>query len=127
MKYKLAITSGVILWIVITGISIMLYTYIVKNDISYITLLLPISIIILTSIFTIIYIRNFNSNELLEGIKLGIVFIIINFIGDYILLFLLIRFMKIPLFPTYPLEMVFFILLATTFIGYLAQMPVELR
>ena len=127
MKLKLAILFGILIWI---------FTYILTELISPIFLyrlpdvniVVPIIIIIVTGFFGILYIRNINENEVVEGLAAGVIFIIIDIILDYIFLLklnpvnLMFTSYKLHLFST-----IIFTLLITTFLGYLAQMNIDLK
>lgn len=129
MKYKLAITYGVIIWVLIYLITLLLTKYAPNNmDLPYLNIIMPACIIIITTFFSILYIRNFNSNEVVEGLKLGIMFVIIDIIGDYI--FFILQNNYNPIIGEYTIHIlstVILIIMVTTFIGYLAQMTIELR
>jgi hypothetical protein len=81
-----------------------------------------------TGFFGILYIRNINENEVIEGLAAGVIFIIIDIILDYIFLLklnpvnLMFTSYKLHLFST-----IIFTLLITTFLGYLAQMNIDLK
>lgn len=127
MNCKLATTYGVLSWALVYVIASLLNPFIV-DDIPYIDITIPIAIIIVTSTFGILYIRNFDSNEILEGFKLGLVFFITDLICDFF--FLKMTNIENPLIENYPvhiLSMLIMFPLITTFIGYLAQMEIELR
>lgn len=127
MKLKLAITYGILEWGLIYIITLVLNCFITDN-LPYIDITIPLSIIIVTTIIAIVYIRNFNSNEVIEGLKLGIVLFIIDLICDALFLNLISN--PNPIIENYPvhaLSMLIMIPLITTFIGYLAQMEIELR
>lgn len=127
MKYKLGIVYGIISWFLIYIIANILNLFI-NDNIPYVNMAIPISIIITTTFFEILYIRNFNENEVLESFKLGILFFIIDLIFD--LIFFIIPNNKNIIVENYSihlLSMLIIIPLITTFIGYLAQMTIELR
>ena len=126
MKLKLAIIFGILIWFLIHFIT-SLFNPIFNNNLPYVNILLPIILIIITAFFGILYIRNIYENEVIEGIIAGIVFIIIYAILDSIFFF-------IPnarlIFPYYHLNitsMAIITLLVTTFLGYLAQMKIDLK
>ncbi len=90
--------------------------------------MVPILIIIITGFFGILYIRNINENEVVEGLLAGIAFIIVNMILDYI--FFIIPNVNNPIIGDYPFHitsMIIITLLITTFLGYLAQMRIDLK
>lgn len=127
MKLKLAIVYGILSWFLIYVISTILNPLMVDN-IPYVNMVIPISIIIVTGFFSILYIRNFNTNEVFEGFIVGILFFIIDFICDLVF-FILPNNQNIIVdsYPIHLLSMIVIIPLITTFIGYLAQMTIELR
>ena len=128
MKLKLGIIYGVLIWVV---------THIIFNIthpivISYIhhntNILLAISIIIVSGFFSILYIREITENEVLEGILVGILFVLIDVILDFA--FIIIPNNKIILFSNYTnhiMLMSIILILLPTFLGYLAQMNIELK
>jgi len=127
MKLKLGIFYGFLIWLLTFIISNIIQPVIIEN-IEYVNILVPLSIIIVTGFFGILYIRNINENEVIEGIKVGILFIIIDIICDMI-------FFVIPHnnnilimnYPTHVVYMAIIILTITTLLGYLAQMKIELK
>nr|MCR5027113.1 hypothetical protein [Methanobrevibacter sp.] len=101
--------------------------YIIDN-ITYFNLIFPLSIIIIAGFFGILYIREINENEILEGIKVGFLFIIIDIILDLVF-FIIPKNTNILLsnYPAHVALMIIIMLLTTTFLGYLAQMNIELK
>ena len=79
MELKLGIIYGVLIWILTYIISSIFQPVMIEN-IVYINIIVPISIIIVAGFFGILYIRNINKNEVIEGIKVGILFIIVDII-----------------------------------------------
>lgn len=127
MKLKLALTYGILEWGLIYLITVIL-NHFITDDLPYIDITIPLSIIIVTTILTVLYIRNFDSNEVIEGLKLGIILFIIDLICDALFLELINN--HNPIIENYPIHiisMLIMIPLITTFIGYLAQMEIELR
>ncbi|MBR0271259.1 MAG: hypothetical protein IJQ68_04610 [Methanobrevibacter sp.] len=127
MKLKLGIIYGILIWLLTYIISNIFQPVMIENII-YMNIIVPISIIIVAGFFGILYIRNFNENEVIEGIKVGILFIIIDIICD--MLFFIIPNNQNALVLNYPLHiayMVIIILIITTLLGYLAQMNIELK
>lgn len=127
MKLKLAIIYGIIVWVLIFIIS-SIFNPIFTDNLPHINIVVPLSIIIVTGFFGILYIRDIVSNEVIEGIMLGIVFIIVDIILD--MLFFILPNNKIPLVEDYPLHiisMIIITILITTFLGYLAQMKIDLK
>ena len=127
MKIKLGIICGILIWF-LTFIIGSLIQPIVTDNSTYFNLIVPFSIIIVTGLFGIIYIREINENEVIEGINVGILFIIIDIICD--LIFFIIpqnENIIVPDYPTHILSMSILMLIITTFLGYLAQMKIELK
>ena len=89
---------------------------------------MPITIIVVTGFFGILYIREIDSNEVMEGILAGIIFLIVDAILDYIFFIMPNhRALIIDNFPLHVVSMIVIILSITTFLGYLAQMNVDLK
>ena len=121
MKLKLAIIYGILIWFLTYVISTMLNPIFIDN-IPYITIIVPVVIVIVTSFFGILYIRNIEENETYEGILVGIIFIIVDTICD--LLFFILPKNTTLIVEDYPLHiisMVILTLLITSFLGYLAE------
>ena len=101
---------------------------VIIENIGYVNIIVPISIIILTGFFGILYIRNIDENEVIEGILVGILFIIIDVICDMI--FFIIPQKENVLLFNYPMHIIYMIIIMmsiTTLLGYLAQMKIELK
>lgn len=127
MKLKLAIIFGALIWF-LTYFLTNIFNPIFNNNLPYVNIMVPILIIIITGFFGILYIRNINENEVVEGLLAGIVFIIVNMILDYI--FFIIPTVNNPIIGDYPFHitsMIIITLLITTFLGYLAQMRIDLK
>jgi hypothetical protein len=127
MKIKLAILYGILIWLVTYVISIIFQPIIVDNT-KYVNFIVPLSIIIVTGFFGILYIRNMNENEVFEGILVGIIFIIIDILLDAI--FFIIPNNSNALISNYSNHvpvMAIIMLSITTLLGYLAQMKIELK
>ena len=127
MKIKLAIIFGILIWILTYFLSEILNPILIKY-IPYNQIAIPLVIIIVTGFFGILYIRNIDENEVVEGVLMGMIFIIIDIILDYIF-FINIGLSSI-IFENYPyhfVSMIALILLITTFLGYLAQMKIDLK
>ena len=127
MKLKLAIIFGALIWF-LTYLLTNIFNPIFNNNLPYVNIMVPILIIIITGFFGILYIRNINENEVVEGLLAGIVFIIVNMILDYI--FFIIPNVNNPIIGDYPFHitsMIIITLLITTFLGYLAQMRIDLK
>ena len=127
MKIKLAIIYGIIIWFLTYVLSSILNP-IFTDNLPNINIVVPIIIIIVTGFFGILYIRNIDENEVIEGFLAGIIFIIIDIICDYV--FLIIPHngnIFIQDYPLHILSMIIITLLITTFLGYLAQMNIDLK
>ena len=106
----------------------MLVQVFTSDNMIYNNLILPLIIIIVTGFFGIIYIRNVNEDELVEGILVGILFIAIDIILDTV--FFVILHNKNILFSNFLdhiILMSIIMLIITSFLGYLAQMNIELK
>ena len=127
MKIKLAIICGIMIWI-LTYIITESIQPIFTDSLPYVNIIVPLVMIIVTGFFGILYIRNIESNEVLEGIFAGIIFIIIDIILDA--LFILIPHRSSMIIQNYDfhlISMTILTLLITTFLGYLAQMSIDLK
>lgn len=128
MKLKLAIIYGVLIWIItyfLTGITSPIFTY---TKLSSMNISVPIIIIIVTGFFGILYIRNIDTNEVIEGLTAGVVFIAVDFICD--LIFFIYPSNPNLVFTDYTFHITSTIVLTlfiTTFLGYLAQMSIDLK
>lgn len=127
MKIKLAIFYGVLIWIVTYLISLIINPVIIDNT-SYINLITPIIIIIVTGFFGILYIREIKRNEVIKGFIAGIIFVAVDTVLD-ILTFIvpLNQNILLPNHTTHIILMSIIMISITTFIGYLAQMKIELK
>lgn len=126
MKLKLAIVYGILSWICIYILSLILKPYYIEG-IPYMNSLVPVSIIIVTTFFGILYIREFNKHEVKEGFLLGITFFFIDLIFDKIYSIFFGPSITITDNPLHVLSMLILLPLITTFLGYLAQMNIELN
>ena len=127
MKIKLAIIYGIIIWFLTFVLSSILNP-IFTDNLPNINIVVPIIIIIVTGFFGILYIRNIEENEVIEGFLVGIIFIIIDIICDYVfLIFPQNANIFIQDYPLHILSMIIITLLITTFLGYLAQMNIDLK
>jgi len=126
MKLKLAIIYGVLIWVV-THVLQGIFNPIFHDNLPYFNIVFTIISIIVTGFFGILYIRNIDENEVDEGILAGVVFGVVYLILEFIFF---IMFPKRLLIPNYSLNiasMVVITLLITTFLGYLAQMEINLK
>ena len=127
MKVKLGIICGIIIWFLTNVLTTLIQPSFIDNT-TYFNLIFPAIIIIITGFFGIIYIREINENEIIEGIKVGFLFVIIDIVLDLIF-FVIPKNANILLsnYPTHIALMLILMLLTTTFLGYLAQMKIELK
>ena len=125
MKLKLGIIYGVLIWLLTHIVLTMFHRFI--GDTTYTNFIIALCIIIISGFFSILYIREINKNEVLEGLIAGILFVAIDIILDVI-------------FSTIPNNTILLItnntsheivlltmIIISTFIGYLAQMNIELK
>lgn len=127
MKIKLAIVLGILMWL-LTYILTSIFTPIFTDYIPHINLLDPIIIILITTIVGIIYIRNIETNEVIEGILVGIIFILIDIICDMIFFIIPNNINMLVIdYPLHITSMIIITLLITTFLGYLSQMTIDLK
>lgn len=127
MKLKLAIVLGFISWLLIILISVLINPLII-DSVTYIPIIIPISIIIVTGILGTVYIREINKNETIEGFKLGIIFLIIDIICDLLIKYLTNN--HIFLLNDYKVHIIYTIILTpiiTTILGYLAETEIKLE
>ncbi len=127
MKLKLAIFYGVLIWIFTTLLS-NIFNPIFTSNLPGVNIIVPIISIVVTTFFGILYIRSIEENEVIEGVVGGMMFIIVSIILDYIV-FILPDAHNIIIgnYPLHLLSIIIITLLITTFLGYLAQMPIDLK
>lgn len=127
MKIKLAVIYGILIWIVTYVISLIVKPIITINT-PYNNLIIPLCIIIVTGFFGILYIREINKDEVIEGIIAGIIFIAIDIICD-VIVFIIPKHKSILIstVPTHIFLMSIITLSIMTLLGYLAQMKIELK
>ena len=126
MKLKLAIIYGALIWVlnhVLQGIFKPIFNY----NLPYFNMLFTIISIVVTGFFGILYIRNIDKNEVDEGILAGIVFGVVYLILDFVCLIIFPERFLIPNYPLNVASMIVINLLLTTFLGYLAQMDINLK
>ena len=127
MKIKLAVIFGILIWIIST-VLIEIFNPIFNSNLPHVNIISPIISIIVIGFFGILYIRNIESNEVAEGILVGIIFIIIDVILDYIFFILPnVRTLIMGNYLLHIISMIVITLLITTFLGYLAQMNIDLK
>ena len=127
MNMKMAIIFGVLNWVLtyfLLGVSYPIFMNFIPNF----NIASPLITIIVTGFFGILYIRNIEENEVVEGILVGMVFVIIDIMLDYI--FFIMPQNNSVIFEyyfTHIISIVIVTLLITTFLGYLAQMNIDLK
>lgn len=127
MKLKNAIIYGVLIWIITTGLS-EIFNPIFTTHLPRVNIIEQIISIIVIGFFGILYIRSIESNEVVEGVIGGMMFVIIDIILDYI--FFILPNQNFIISTNYPLHVIsntIITLFITTFLGYLAQMTIDLK
>jgi len=127
MKIKLAVIYGILIW-VISYILTEIFSPLFYYGLPDINFIVPAISIVVTGFFGILYIRNINENEVIEGFAVGVIFIVIGMILDYIF-FLNLKIDNL-MFTDYNFHLfsnIILTLLITTFLGYLAQMKIDLK
>ena len=127
MKLKLGIICGILIWI-ITSFFTGILNPIFNSSLPRVNIIVPIITIIVTGFFGILYIRNIESNEVIEGFLVGVLFSVIDIILDAIF-FVLPKAGKLTIgkYSTHILSIALITILITTFLGYLAQMTIDLK
>lgn len=127
MKLKLAIFYGILIWI-FTSVLSNIFNPIFTSNLPGVNIIVPIITIVVTTFFGILYIRDIEENEVIEGIVGGMMFVIIDIILDYVV-FVLPDAHNIIIgnYPFHLISITIITLLITTFLGYLAQMPIDLK
>ena len=127
MKLKNAIIYGVLIWI-FTSVLTNIFNPIFTSDFPSVNIIVPIITIIVTGFFGILYIRSIETNEVIEGVIAGMMFIIVDIILDYIVFILpQVNNVLIGDYPIHLISITIITLFITTFLGYLAQMPIDLK
>ena len=127
MKLKIAIILSIVIWI-LTYVLTSIFNPIFTDNIPHINIVIPIITIIVTGFFGIIYIRFIETNEVVEGILFGIIIVIVDILLD--LIFFIIPNNPTPLFDNFNAHIIsitIITLMITTFLGYLAQMTIDLK
>ena len=127
MKVKLAIIFGVLIWIISSVLSDIFNPFFTTN-VRNLNIVVPIITILVTVFFGILYIRTIDENETIEGFLVGIIFVIIDFICDYV--FFIIPQQNTFIIGNQTLHIISITvstILITTFLGYLAQMTIDLK
>lgn len=128
MKLKLAVIFGILIWFITHLVTAYLNPIFIDN-VPYVNILVPVTSIVITGFFGILYIRTIETNEVVEGFLGGVVFAIMNIICDFILS-ILPNTRPIILDNNFLMNfipMIITTLLITTFLGYLAQMNIDLK
>lgn len=128
MKLKLAVIFGILIWFITHLVTTYLNPIFIDN-VPYVNILVPVTSIVITGFFGILYIRTIETNEVVEGFLGGVVFAIMNIICDFILS-ILPNTRPIILDNNFLMNfipMIITTLLITTFLGYLAQMNIDLK
>ena len=83
MKLKLGIIYGILIWFFVYLITV-IFSPLITDNIPYINIVAPIAIITVSGFFGILYIRDINENEVIEGFKIGTIFILMDVICDFV-------------------------------------------
>ena len=119
MKLKLGIIYGILIWFFVYLITV-IFSPLITDNIPYINIVAPIAIITVTGFFGILYIRDINENEVIEGFKIGTIFILMVVIRKKTNIL-------IDDYPIHVISMIILTLITTTLLGYLAQMEIDLK
>ncbi|WP_407377732.1 hypothetical protein [Methanobrevibacter sp.] len=126
MKLTLSVIYGILIWsIIYIGTSIL--TPLFSSSFPGVNILVPLIQIISIGFFGILYIRDIDSNEVIEGFLAGVVFAIVNIIMDNIFLVNNAHNLIFSNYSLHAISTVILTLLITTFLGYLAQMTIDLK
>lgn len=126
MKLKLAIIYGMLIWLLTHAFHGILDP-IFNDNLPYFDMVFTIIFIIGTGFFAILYIRNINKNELDEGFLVGVIFCVVYLIMDFVYLTLFSKIFFIPDYLSNTVSIIVMTLIITTFLGYLAQMEINLK
>ena len=127
MKLNLAIIYGVLIWI-FTSVLTNIFNPIFTSNLPSVNIIVPVITIIVTTFFGILYIRNIETNEVVEGVVGGMMFVIIDIILDYI--FFIIPHRNNVIIGNYPRHLISITIITlsiTTLLGYMAQMTIDLK
>ena len=127
MKLKLAIICGILIWIISTFLT-EVFNPIFNANLPHVNIIVPIITIIVTGFFGIIYIRNILTNEVIEGFIVGVIFVLIDILLDS-LVFVIPQSQNLIVgdSPLHVASTAIITILITTFLGYLAQMNIDLK
>jgi len=84
MKWKIGILYGFLLWLIPFIVSFIVYPFKLANSPVFETIM-AITLVLVGSIFFILYVKKSDNFNLTEGLKLGILFLIISIIIDLFL------------------------------------------
>jgi len=84
MKWKIGILYGFFVWLIPFLVSIMIYSFKLSNYPVFETIM-TITLVLIGSIFLILYTKKSNDIDAIEGLKIGILFFIISIIIDLFL------------------------------------------
>lgn len=127
MKLKLAIIYGTLIWI-FTSVLTNIFNPIFTSNLPRVNIIVPIISIVVTTFFGILYIRQIDTNEVVEGVVGGMMFVIIGIFLDFIVF--IIPNTHNVIIGNYPLHLIstaVITLSITTLLGYLAQMSIDLK
>ena len=127
MKLNLAIIYGVLIWI-FTSVLTNIFNPIFTSNLPSVNIIVPVITIIVTTFFGILYIRNIETNEVVEGVVGGMMFVIIDIILDYIVFIIPHR--NNVIIGNYPIHLISITIITlsiTTLLGYMAQMTIDLK
>ena len=127
MKLKLAISYGTLIWI-FTSVLTNIFNPIFTSNLPRVNIIVPIISIVVTTFFGILYIRQIDTNEVVEGVVGGMMFVIIGIFLDFIVF--IIPNTHNVIIGNYPLHLIstaVITLSITTLLGYLAQMSIDLK
>lgn len=127
MKLKLAIIYGTLIWI-FTSVLTNIFNPIFTSNLPRVNIIVPIIIIVVTTFFGILYIRQIDTNEVVEGVVGGMMFVIIDIFLDFIV-FIIPNTHNVIIgnYPLHLLSTAIITLSITTLLGYLAQMSIDLK
>ena len=127
MKLSLAIIYGALIWIFTSALT-NFFNPIFTSNLPRVNIIVPIITIVVTTFFGILYIRSIETNEVVEGVVGGMMFIIVGVILDYIV-FIIPNTHNVIIgnYPIHLLSNTIITLSITTLLGYLAQMTIDLK
>ena len=127
MKLKLAIIFGILIWVITYFVTEVLNPFF-SSSLAIVNIVAPVTVILATGLFGIFYIRNIDTNEVIEGLTVGVIFVAVDIILDVAFFIIPNRTNMIFIDYTFHVfSMIIMTLLITTFLGYLAQMNIDLK